>query len=132
MDYELYQAYRGNGKPALAVYNAFKKAERKRVVMRDMPRIPSDGVVATTMGVIIFDIIKGMMDGMAGVWVRSPSGRTVRELPPPIALRVIRKKHWNFAITEPIKPVKIITRKAALRILFFGGEMYKEMTARRQ
>lgn len=112
MDYTTYLAYRSGGATALEAYNKGKHGERRPLL---------DGLISTVIGVMAYVLageLVGNILGWAGdLWVISPTGKTKIALPLYTALRVIRKRGWDFCPVEPTKHIRAITRKEALKVL---------------
>jgi hypothetical protein len=125
MEYESYRTLRLYDKPALEIYNEWKVEQAKRDAM-SFPALMGNWVCGLVVFLIADPIIRRLfIFEDTEIWVTSPSGNTTRKLPLPIALRVIRKREWNFTETQPIKPPRIISRREALRILIFGDKYKK-------
>ena len=82
-------------------------------------------LVTVVIGIVTFCVIRSALSslgffGEGVLWIESPSGKTVKKLPLPIALRIVRKRGWHFAEVEPVKPSRTVSRREALGILLFG------------
>ena len=122
MNYESYRNLRLLDKPAIQVYDEMKEQEARQ----DKMDIPTH-IVDCVCGLAVFSIAESVIRRVfifedAKIWITSPSGKTTVALPLPIALRVIRKREWNFAEVEPINPPRVISRREGLRILLFGDK----------
>ena len=82
-------------------------------------------LVTVVIGIVTFCVIRSALSslgffGEGVLWIESPSGKTVKKLPLPIALRIVRKRGWHFAEVGPVKPSRTVSRQEALGILLFG------------
>ena len=82
-------------------------------------------LVTVLIGIMTFCVIHSALSGLGffedeTLWIESLSGKTVKKLPLPVALRIVRKRGWHFAEVEPVKPPKVVSRREALGILLFG------------
>lgn len=114
LSYELYHRLRQGGEPAIKVFQAWKDLQLKRDSM-DIYQVLGEMIVSITVTMLVSGIL-AKQNYIVGhnIWIISPSGSTTRQLPLYQALRVVRKKDWQFA---EVKPVKVISRREALRML---------------
>ena len=128
MDYEIYEAWRRDNTPALKVFNKWKDLERRSKARRastDVPSSLANALVAVFVGTIVSGLLKGLLgNGYPTLWIKSQTGKTTKELPLSLALRVARKRKWEFVEVEPKKSPRVISRRKALEILILGDIEY--------
>lgn len=122
MNYDTYRRLRLLDHPALQAYSEAKGKEAKRNAM-DLATSLGDMLCGLVVFTIATEVIRrGFIFKDTPLWITSPSGKTTMALPLPIAFRVIRKREWDFAKVEPVRPPRVITRRQAMRILIFGDK----------
>ena len=122
--YALYANYRLGDTPSLEAYKLMRHAEESPERVRGILQ----GLVSTVIGIIMFQTVQGLLPDRGdlvppSLWIESPSGRTIREFPFYQGIRIIRKHDWDFAVVEPIRPARFISRREALHIMLFGDKV---------
>ena len=123
LSYDSYCCLRLRGDPAIKVYQAWKDQQLKRapdhILGEILPFVVAIGVIAS-----IFHGLNAIR--IHTIWITSPSGKTTKQLPLYQALRIIKKRKWQFTQVTPTRASVPIARKSALRILLFGSNNKKE------
>lgn len=122
MNYESYRRRRLLDKPASQVYSEMKEQEARQGDM-NLPSLMVAAVCDLAVFAIAQEVIRrAFIFDNTEIWITSPSGKTTVAVPLPIALRVIRRREWEFAKVEPINPSRVISKREALHILLFGDK----------
>ena len=77
-------------------------------------------MAASAIGLIVYSLVLGVLRKEPMLWIKSPQGNELIELPLWQATRIVRKHDWNFVDTVPASFMQPISRREALRILFRG------------
>jgi MFS family permease len=119
--YDWFIRLRGDGLSALEAFKEIRESEEHTAL-----QLLVRGVISMVIGLIVLGAISDIWgwrySGPTMFWIQSPSGRTIKEFPLYQALRIIRIRKWDFAKVEPVKPPRIISRREALHILFYGDK----------
>lgn len=117
LSYESYCRLRSGSNPALHVYNLWKEETVALDKLDHWSSLHRILVATATAIVTVFKYMKSNYIKDHKVWVTSPSRKSTKQLPLHVALRVIRKRGWEFTEVEPKKE---ITRREAASILILG------------
>ena len=125
VEYDWYTRLREDGLSPLEAIRQIRE-EKQRGLLNSLVA----GVISITIGIVLFGTLLKFLkpsryEGTRTFSIESPSGKTVRELPLYQALRIIRKRGWDFAEVEPIRPPRFISRREAFNILLFGDNQTK-------
>jgi len=124
--YDSYLFHRAGGRQsASCAFVALKAEDAKIALPLSSLSVTTKALVTVAIGIVTFCVIRSLLSGLGffegeTLWIESPSGKTVKELPLPIALRVVRKRGWHLARVEPVKLPRVISRWEAFLILLFG------------
>ena len=107
MNYQVYCEKREDWRPAIQVYNEWKEQEARRAKMTfdELLGDLTHGAISITLALIALGISDDPQT--ANMWITSPSGNTMAELPLYAALRIVRKRGWWFTEVEPVKECKV-------------------------
>ena len=114
VSFEQYKLLRSLGIPPVHI------REKTQGTHNTSPNMSVQSLSTLVIAIVSFVVLNALVADIItnkGVWIVSPSGETTIELPHWTAIRVVRKHGWHFAIVEPVKPVKNVTRWSALKIL---------------
>lgn len=116
-----YESFRWGGKRAIDAYKEAKKYSDEAKKPASEHNIFQSLLPIVYATVIMMGALKWIGGYIRdGLWITSKSGKTTKQLPLKLALRVMRKRGWVMARVEPVKPKRKISRLEALRILLVG------------
>ena len=94
---DLYKSLRTEGVPPFKIREACKR-------MSDRRDMSVENLISVVIGMVVFSVVSsnGLFEDDT-LWIMSPTGKVVKELPFYNALRVIRKKGWLLAEVEPVE-----------------------------
>ena len=126
LSYESYCRLRQGGEPAIKVYQVWKE----HYPIMDSPSSVYQALSDLIPLVVAIMTIASIFHSLNAIrihtiWITSPSGKTTKQLPLYQALRIVKKRKWQFTQVAPIKAEEPISRKNALKILLFGNHRQK-------
>ena len=123
LSYESYCHLRQGGEPASKVYQAWKEHQLMQdSIDTSSPFLALCNLLPLAVALMIVASMFHNLNAMRThkIWITSPSGNTIRQLPLYQALRIIKRRKWRFTNVAPIIPRSSISRKNALKILLLG------------
>jgi len=119
-DYKVYKMYRSKGTTSLEAYRRLK-SDRPFDMFSDIVKFVAVAIPLFSIGVLkkLPREYRGhYLRNSAKAWILPPKGAAL-ELPLYTALRLVRKRGWFLAVTEP---ERTISKREAFRILVFGDK----------